>query len=130
MAQTIQIKRSTTTAVPTALANGELAYSSNGNKLFIGRPGGASGDIDAIGGKYYTDIINAATDANTASTIVLRDASGNFSAGTITATFSGNITGNLTGNADTATTLQTLTCLALILLVIKILQVMLPQLLL
>ena len=107
MAQTIRIKRSTTTAVPTALSNGELAYSSNGNKLFIGRPGGTSGDIDAVGGKYYTDIITAATNANTADTLVLRDGSGNFSAGTVTATFLGNLTGNITGNADTATTLQT-----------------------
>ena len=40
-----------------------------------------------------------ATDANTASAIVARDASGNFSAGTITAA--------LTGNASTATALQT-----------------------
>jgi hypothetical protein len=40
-----------------------------------------------------------ATNANTASAIVARDASGNFSAGTITA--------GLTGNASTATTLQT-----------------------
>ena len=38
------------------------------------------------------------TNANTGNTIVRRDASGNFSAGTITATFSGNITGNVTGN--------------------------------
>ena len=95
MAQTILIKRSTSTATPTALANGELAYSASSNKLFIGRPGGGSGDIDAIGGKYYTDIITAATAANTASKLVLRDSSGNFSAGTITAT--------LTGNASTAT---------------------------
>ena len=86
MAQTILIKRSTSTATPTALANGELAYSASSNKLFIGRPGGGSGDIDAIGGKYYTDIITAATAANTASKLVLRDSSGNFSAGTITAT--------------------------------------------
>jgi hypothetical protein len=40
-----------------------------------------------------------ATDANTASKVVARDASGNFSAGTITAA--------LSGNATTATTLQT-----------------------
>ena len=40
-----------------------------------------------------------ATSTNTASKVVARDASGNFSAGTITA--------NLTGNASTATTLQT-----------------------
>ncbi len=38
--------------------------------------------------------------ANTANTIVLRDASGNFSAGTVTGTFAGNITGNVTGNVS------------------------------
>ena len=107
MAQTLQIKRSTTTASPTALANGELAYSADSSKLFIGRPGGGTGDIDAVGGKYYTDIIAGATSANTASKLVLRDGSGNFSAGTITATISGNVTGALTGNASTATILQT-----------------------
>jgi hypothetical protein len=41
-----------------------------------------------------------ATSANTASAIVTRDASGNFSAGTVTATFSGNLTGNITGNVS------------------------------
>ena len=40
---------------------------------------------------------------NTASTVVLRDASGNFSAGTITA----SLTGSISGNAATATALQT-----------------------
>jgi hypothetical protein len=99
MAQTILIKRSTSNATPTTLSNGELAYSAQSNKLFIGRPGGGSGDIDAIGGKYYTDIITAATASNTASKLVLRDASGNFSAGTITAA--------LAGNASTATAWQT-----------------------
>jgi cytoskeletal protein CcmA (bactofilin family) len=99
MAQTILIKRSTSTATPTALANGELAYSASSNKLFVGRPGGGTGDIDAIGGKYYTDILTGATASNTASKLVLRDGSGNFAAGTIT--------GALTGNASTATTLAT-----------------------
>jgi hypothetical protein len=97
MAQTILIKRSTSSSTPSALANGELAYSAQSNKLFIGRPGGGTGDIDVIGGKYYTDIITGATDANTASKLVLRDSSGNFSAGTITA--------SLTGTASTATAL-------------------------
>ena len=100
MAQTILIKRSTSTATPTALSNGELAYSASSNKLFVGRPGGASGDIDAIGGKYYTDIIDTAASANTVSKLVLRDGSGNFAAGTITATLIGNVTGNVTGNAS------------------------------
>ena len=100
MAQTILIKRSTNTATPTSLSNGELAYSAQSNKLFIGRPGGGTGDIDAIGGKYYTDIITAATASNTASKLVLRDGSGNFAAGTITANLTGNVTGNVTGNTS------------------------------
>jgi hypothetical protein len=46
-----------------------------------------------------------ATNANTASAIVARDASGNFTAGMITA----NVTGALTGNASTVTTNANLT---------------------
>ena len=61
------------------------------------------------------DDVEAATNANTASTIVKRNASGNFAAGTITAALTGNVTGNLTGNvtgdvtgnADTATAWET-----------------------
>lgn len=62
-----------------------------------------------------------ATSANTASKVVARDGSGNFSAGTITATLNGNAStatsatsassattaGSCSGNAATATTLQT-----------------------
>jgi hypothetical protein len=49
-----------------------------------------------------------ATSENTASKVVARDASGNFSAGTITASLSGNATtsGSTTGNAASATVLQ------------------------
>ena len=110
MAQTIQIKRSTSTATPSSLSAGELAYSgkSDSNKLFIGHPDGTTGPV-AVGGQYYTGIIDGATAANTASKLVLRDGSGNFSAGTITAALTGNVTGDvtgdLTGNADTATAL-------------------------
>ena len=45
---TLQIKRSANTAVPSSLANGELAFSSNGGVLFIGDP--ATGAVQAIGG--------------------------------------------------------------------------------
>ena len=49
--------------------------------------------------------------ANVASTLVQRDASGNFNAGTITANLAGNVTGSVTGgvsgNAGTATKLAT-----------------------
>jgi hypothetical protein len=53
---------------------------------------------------YIVGLIGGtATSANTANTVVKRDASGNFAAGTITAA----LTGNVTGNASTATTLAT-----------------------
>lgn len=55
MANLIQIKRSTTTASPTSLANGEFAYSSNGNVLFIG----ANGAVEAIGGKRNPGVLTA-----------------------------------------------------------------------
>lgn len=42
--------------------------------------------------------LDDATDANTASKIVQRDGSGNFSAGTITASLTGNVTGDVTGS--------------------------------
>jgi len=66
MAQDILIKRSSTTAAPSTLENGELAYSSNSNKLFIGRPGGTTGDVDAIGGKAFTDKLDGIEDNATA----------------------------------------------------------------
>jgi hypothetical protein len=59
--------------------------------------GAVSGTHTAI--NSAVSAANAATNANTASAIVKRDGSGNFSAGTITAA--------LTGNASTASTLQT-----------------------
>ena len=55
MANLIQIKRSTSTASPTSLANGEFAYSSNGNVLFIG----ANGAVEAIGGKRTPGTLTA-----------------------------------------------------------------------
>jgi len=53
-----------------------------------------------------TNIPNSATtatDANTNSAIVARDASGNFSAGVITASLTGNVTGNVSGTAANVT---------------------------
>jgi len=48
-------------------------------------------------------VTSNATNVNTSNTIVSRDSSGNFNAGTITA----NVKGNLTGIADTASKLET-----------------------
>lgn len=60
-------------------------------------------DTDDAGINATTLRSLAPATANTATSIVQRDASGNFSAGTITATLTGNVTGTLTGNADTVT---------------------------
>jgi hypothetical protein len=90
------IKRSTATSSPGTLKAGELAYSYVSNTLFLGTSGG-NGVVN-VGGLLYTQTIDAATNLNTAGTLVKRDASGNFVANTITA--------SLNGNANTATYLQ------------------------
>jgi len=58
MANKIQIKRSTTNAAPTGLASGELAYTSNGEILFLGHPDGTTGSI-AIGGRRVPGTLTA-----------------------------------------------------------------------
>lgn len=112
MATTIQIKRSANVAAPatTDLLEGELAYSydkSNngaGAKLYIEVLNSGDGEtIHTIGGKYYTTRVDAATSANTVSTLVARDALGNFSANTITAnSFVGDITASQANKLTTA----------------------------
>jgi hypothetical protein len=62
-----------------------------------------SGSVDSFSSTVGVTISVDATSANTASKVVARDSSGNFVAGTITA----SLTGNVSGNATTATTLQT-----------------------
>jgi hypothetical protein len=111
MASTIRIKRSGVAGNPAVLAAGELAYSSltdngsnGGDRLYVGtgtETAGNAANHVVIGGKVFTDAVTDATNANTASAIVRRDASGNFSANTITA--------SLTGNASTATSAAALT---------------------
>jgi hypothetical protein len=71
MAQTIKIKRSTTTAVPSSLTAGELAYSDNSDKLFIGAP--ADNAVVAIGGKVYVDMLDHTAGILTASSGIVVD---------------------------------------------------------
>ena len=99
MAQVIKIKRSTSTSAPSALENGEIAYSSNSNKLFIGRPGGTTGDIDAIGGKFFTDLLDHTAGTVTASSALIVDASSKLDVLNVD-----NIT--LNGNSITSTNLN------------------------
>ena len=83
----ILIKRSVTTGRPVSLQAGEFAYSYSSNTLYLGSPAGTG--VVNVGGQYYTSTLDAATAANTASTLVKRDTNGNFA-------------GRLTGIADKA----------------------------
>ena len=55
MANLIQIKRSLTTASPPSLANGELAFTANGDHLFIG----SNGASITIAGKFNPGVLTA-----------------------------------------------------------------------
>jgi len=105
MSSLVRIKRSELSGNPGVLAAGELAYSAlpdngsnGGDRLYIGMgvetAGNAVNHI-IIGGKRYTDLVDAATNLNTISTLVRRDSNGDFVAR--------NITADLLGNAATAT---------------------------
>lgn len=74
MASLIQIKRSITTATPTSLANGELAYSGNtaSDSLFIGNPNGLA--VTRIGGKKFGHVYDAAPGTLTANATIITDA--------------------------------------------------------
>ena len=56
--------------------------------------------VDGSGSGIDADLLDGrnSSTSNTVNTVVHRDSSGDFSAGTITATLVGNVTGNLTGN--------------------------------
>lgn len=86
----IRIKRSSSNTAPVSLAAGELAYSYASNVIFIGDSTGTG--VVNIGGQFYTSQIDAATSANTASTLVKRDSNNGFF-------------GALYGNANTASAL-------------------------
>ena len=70
MAQTLKIKRSTSNAAPSsALAQGELAYSFDSSKLFIGD--GSNNDI--IGGEVFMNLLDHTAGTLTASSAILVD---------------------------------------------------------
>jgi hypothetical protein len=87
-----------------------ITQGSGGNVVI---PDGVSAVVVCTGGGASSAVLEiargpiAGVSTNTPNTLVQRDGSGNFSAGTITAALTGNVTGNVTGNADTATAWQT-----------------------
>lgn len=100
MSTLIKIKRSEVSGNPAVLGAGELAYSAladngsnGGDRLYIGTGTETNGNAVnhvVIGGKYFTDMVSAATSSNSTDTLVKRDFNGNFTAGIITAALNGN----------------------------------------
>jgi len=76
MANLIQIKRAITTATPTSLANGELAYSGNtvSDSLFIGNPNG--GAVTRIGGEKFGHVYNSTVGQLTANAALIANSGG------------------------------------------------------
>jgi hypothetical protein len=95
----IQLKYSNITNKPPLLNVAEPAYSNVSGTLWIDDGSG----VVAIGGKAYTDKIDAADSASTANVVVQRDTTGNASFNYVLA----DVVGSLYGNAQTATKLQT-----------------------
>ena len=80
-----------------------LGTDTTGNYIATGAVSGVglSGSASSEGATFT--VTSNATSANTVSTIVARDGSGNFSAGTITAALTGNVSGNVTGSSGSCT---------------------------
>lgn len=94
----------------TSYTNGQLLIgNTTGNTLTKATLTGTANRLTVTDGAGSITLNVDATNANTANKVVARDASGNFSAGTITASLSGNATtsSSTSGNAATATALQT-----------------------
>lgn len=108
MTNLIQIKRSSTTASPASLANGELAFTSNGDILYIGSPDG-SNTVTAIGGKRFPGTLtaNQALVANATSYLdVIKTANlyiGSFTVDTINAVANTTHLGSASNNELTTT---------------------------
>tara|TARA_B100001094_G_scaffold212190_1_gene206138 strand:- start:980 stop:2554 length:1575 start_codon:yes stop_codon:yes gene_type:complete len=103
MAQTIKIKRSSSTAAPTSLGQGELAYSSNSKKLFVGHP--TSSAVTTIGGDLFVEMLDHTAGTLTASSAVVVDASSKIDqlkTGNIVVTGSNNTISTASGNLTIA----------------------------
>jgi hypothetical protein len=93
-----------TASIATTIAANSVALGTDTTGSYVAQGAtsgtGLSGSVNTETGTFT--VTSNATDANTASTIVARDGSGNFSAGTITATLTGTAT-SVTSQANSAT---------------------------
>ena len=97
------------TALAAQTGTGLVARTATGTyaqrQVLVSGSGIGVSNADGVSGNPTISIASAST--NAANNLVIRDASGNFAAGTITADLTGNVTGNLTGNASNATAVST-----------------------
>ena len=103
MAQTIKIKRSASSAAPSSLGAGELAYSSNSKKLFVGHP--STSAVTTIGGDLFVNMLDHTAGTLTASSAVLVDGNSKVNqlkSGNIVITGSSNSISTASGNLTIA----------------------------
>ena len=105
MAQTIKIKRSASSAAPSSLGAGELAYSSNSKKLFVGHP--STSAVTTIGADLYVQMLDHTAGTLTASSAVVVDSNSKIDqlkTGNIVITGSSNTLSTASGNLTIAPT--------------------------
>ena len=102
----VSIDGSTNVTLTATIAADSIALGTDTTGNYVESITNGSYIIGGDGGSESAAITLAvdATDQNTASKVVARDASGNFAAGTITADLTGDVTGDLTGNVTSAGT--------------------------
>jgi len=117
----IRVKRSGGTGSPSALAQGEMAYSflsgtqsNGGDRLYIGtgtETGGVAANIEVIGGKYFTAMLDHVPGTLTNSSAVIVDSSGKIDTFNATALTANTLvlTATLTANGSLGTAGQILT---------------------
>lgn len=100
----IRVKRSGSTGSPSALAQGEMAYSflsgtqsNGGDRLYIGtgtETGGVAANIEVIGGKYFTSKLNHVPGTLVGNSAVIVDSTGKINTLNITALTVGSVSAN------------------------------------
>lgn len=117
----IRVKRSGSSGSPSALAQGEMAYSflggtqsNGGDRLYIGtgtETGGVAANIEVIGGKYFTAMLDHVPGTLTANSAVIVDSNSKIDQLNVTALTANTLvlSASLTANGSTGSAGQVLT---------------------
>lgn len=99
-----------TSWIPIATPGDVTAITALTSDVTANGPGSVAATVNSVGGQSAANIasstitVGAATSANTPNTLVKRDGSGNFAAGTITASLTGTASGNVVNTRNVNTT--------------------------